>query len=150
MLTLLHWTCCKYTVTFYTHPFYRPSLNAQLSQANTRGDIFLGPRWCFSAFWARRDESTGVEGVSKVEERQSDEDSRAGEHRWTDPNWSDVSDELVSLVTAGASFVKPSAGWYQAKRAQEEYSHTVSKAPTMWTASGKMLGQMCYYTLDPA
>lgn len=69
--------------------------------------------------------------MSKVEERQIGEDSRAGEHRCTDPNWSDVSDELVSLVTAGASFVKPSAGWYQAMRAQEEYSHTVSKAATM-------------------
>ena len=56
------------------------------------------------------DESTGVEGGSKVEERQSDKESRTGEDHRTDSNGSDVSDELVSLVTA--SFVKPSAGWH--------------------------------------
>lgn len=87
------------------------SLSLCTYKANTRGGISLG-LWCFPAYWARQDESAGVEGVSKVEERQSDKDSRAGEHHRTDPNWSDVSDELVSLVTAGASFVKPSAGWY--------------------------------------
>lgn len=58
------------------------------------------------------DESTGVEAVSKVEEKQSDKESRTGEDHCTDSNGSDVSDELVSLVTAWASFVKPSAGWY--------------------------------------
>jgi len=51
--------------------------------------------------------------VSKVEEKQkSDWESRTGEDHRTDSNGSDVSDELVSLVTAWASFVKPSAGWY--------------------------------------
>lgn len=54
----------------------------------------------------------GVEGVSKVEEKPSDRESRAGEDHCADSNRSDVSLELVSLVTAWASFVKPIAGWY--------------------------------------
>lgn len=58
----------------------------------------------------KRDEST--EGSSKVEAKQSDRESRAGEDHCADSNESDVSDELVSLVTAWASFINPSAGWY--------------------------------------
>lgn len=58
----------------------------------------------------RERESTGVEGGSKVEERQSGKESRTGEDHRTFSNGSDVSDKLVSLVTA--SFAKPSAGWH--------------------------------------
>ncbi len=50
--------------------------------------------------------------LSKVEKKQSDKESMTGEDHCTDSNGPDVSDELVSLVTAWASFVKPSAGWY--------------------------------------
>lgn len=60
----------------------------------------------------RRDKSAAVEGMSKVEEQPSDKESRTGEDRCTDSIGSDVSDELVSLVTAWLSFVKPSTGWY--------------------------------------
>lgn len=42
--------------------------------------------------------------------------SRRLEDHCADSNGSDVSDELVSLVTAGASFVKPNVGWYKAER----------------------------------
>lgn len=53
-----------------------------------------------------------MEGISKVEEKQIDMEVRTGEDRCADSNESDVSGELVSLVTARGSFVKPSAGWY--------------------------------------
>lgn len=45
-------------------------------------------------------------------EKQSDTESRTGEDRRTDSNRSDAPDELVSLVTAWASFVKPTTRWY--------------------------------------
>lgn len=51
-----------------------------------------------------------------MEEQESDNESKAGEDHCGDSNGSDVSDELVSLVTAGPSFVKPSGGWYKAER----------------------------------
>lgn len=57
-------------------------------------------------------ESAQVEGVSKVEEKRSETESTTGEDHCTDSNGSVVSDELVSLATAWASFVKPRAGWY--------------------------------------
>lgn len=41
-----------------------------------------------------------------MEEKRSDNETTAGEDRWTNFNGSDVSDVLVSLVTATASFVK--------------------------------------------
>lgn len=66
----------------------------------------------FCSLGKKRHESTGVEGVSKVEEKQSDKESRTGEDHRTASNGSDVSHKSVSLVTAWASFVKPSAGWY--------------------------------------
>lgn len=50
--------------------------------------------------------------MSKVEEKRSDRELRTGEDHCTDSNGSGVSDELVSLVTTWASFVKPSAGWH--------------------------------------
>lgn len=50
--------------------------------------------------------------MSKVEENESDKESRTGENHRMASNGSDVSHKLVSLVTAWASFVKPSAGWY--------------------------------------
>lgn len=53
-----------------------------------------------------------MEGLGKVEGKRSETESTAGEDRCADSNGSEVSDELVSLVTAWASFVKPSAGWY--------------------------------------
>lgn len=48
----------------------------------------------------------GEERASQVEEKRSDNESKAAEHRCADFNGSDISKVLVSLVTAGASFVK--------------------------------------------
>lgn len=62
----------------------------------------------FCSVRGKQDEGTGVEEVHNVEERGKE--SWTGEDRCMDCNGSDVSDELVSLVTAWASFVKPVAG----------------------------------------
>lgn len=77
-----------------------------------------------------RDESAGLEGASKVEEKESDNESKAGEDHCGDSNGSDVSDELVSLVTAGASFLKPSGGWYKAE------TRSAHSAPGKYKQSG--------------
>lgn len=45
-----------------------------------------------------------------MEEQHSDNEARTGEDHCVEFNGADVSDKLVSLVTAWASFVKPSAG----------------------------------------
>lgn len=98
-------------------PFYCPHLTYTLLDINRLKTTSPLPFSSSAVFFfcsprEKQDESTGVEGVSKVGEKQSDKESRTGEDHCTDSNGSDVSDELVSLVTAWASFVKRSAGWY--------------------------------------
>lgn len=91
-----------------THPFHHLPLRQTLEKSPLLISRALQLGFFFFLLTGERDEmkARGEEGASQVEEKRSENELKAGEDRCADINGADISDVLVSLVTAGASFVK--------------------------------------------